>query len=71
MEGFKAYTQEELAETIGTNVQTIASLRQTGILKSIKIGKKFYFLDRWVIDFFEEYSGANLSNVEEMQKAKR
>lgn len=63
------YTQEDLAQKLNTNVQTISYLRQSGCIRFIKIGKRFLTTGKWLSDFFENYSGDDLSNYSLMNEA--
>ncbi|MBR3381000.1 MAG: helix-turn-helix domain-containing protein [Bacillus sp. (in: Bacteria)] len=63
------YTQDDLAQKLNTNVQTISYLRQSGCIKFIKIGKRFLTTGKWLSEFFDSYAGDDLSNYYLMSDA--
>ena len=65
------FTTEETAELLKVNRKIIDSLRKTGCLNGIKLGKTFIFSAVEINRFLEHYEGADLSNEFTMQEARR
>ena len=63
------YTQEELAELLGTHVQTITALRESKCISFIKVGKRYITTKEFILDFFHDYANYDLSNKLSMIKA--
>ena len=60
------FTTEEVADLLKVNRKIIDSLRKTGILHGIKLGKGFIFSANEINRFLEDYEGADLSNEFQM-----
>ena len=56
------YTTDEVAKCLGTTRQTVEMLRQVGVLKAIKIGKRYMYPSDVLADFQRTYLGCDLSN---------
>ena len=65
----KMLNTKEVAECLGTTVQTVGTTKDIGILKPIKIGKQFMYSQDMLLEFQKRYEGIHLSNVGEMKKA--
>ena len=63
------YTQEDLAELLGTHIQTITALRESKCITFIKIGKRYITTKEFILDFFHDYANCDLSNKLLMIKA--
>ena len=62
------FTTEEVADLLKVNRKLIDSLRKTGILHGIKLGKSFIFSANEIDRFLKEYEGADLSNEFQMEQ---
>lgn len=71
VDSLKMYSVEDLASLFQTTNHTILEMKDIGIIKPIKIGKRFMFSQSELIRFQNEYIGMDLSNKIEMQKSYR
>lgn len=67
--GVNTYNREQVAELFQTNVETVSYLMEVGILKPIKIGKRYIFSEDMIQQFLKSYEGKNLQNKLEMMKS--
>ena len=65
------FTTEETADLLKVNRKIIDSLRKTGVLNGIKLGKTFIFSAKEIDRFLEQYEGTDLSNEFQMEQARR
>lgn len=72
-----AYTASEglldrptVAKILGTDVRTVGDLTSEGLIRSIRIGRRFMYRMNWVTEFLEAYSGCDLRNRSKMRAAK-
>ena len=64
------YSVEELCEMLSTNRQRIYVLIESGILKSLKLGKKYLVTSQNLQMFLEDYGDQDISNMDACIKSK-
>ena len=67
----KMYNQQEVAELLGCNKETVRILRETGCIKPIKIGRQYMFSYFELEKFQKDFSGLDVSNRENALQSKR
>lgn len=71
MSKLKMLSSDEVAELLGTTRQNVLSMKDVGILKSIKTGQGFMFPQKEIEMFQETYLGYDLGNKVKMIEAYR
>jgi excisionase family DNA binding protein len=62
MNDLKMLTQDEVAMLINVNRDTVAMLREIGVIQSIKTGKCYMFSQAEIRRFQSDYRGMDISN---------
>lgn len=63
------YTTEELCEIFHTTERNINSLRTTGLLPAVRIGKGYIYSKKAVEIFLDKFAGYELTNEQNMKEA--
>ena len=63
------YTEDDLAELFHVRKRKIQEWRKHGLLQGIKVSQGYIYHDNEITDFFDDFRGKNIANIEAIKKA--
>lgn len=67
----KIYSTNEVAEMFGTSRQRISKLHAAGVLKGVRLGKRFSFTEEEIENFMKDHAGMTFTEIMNEAKGNR